>query len=639
VQTKLQVGAAHDRFEQEADSVAERLHAATAPDVTPAPLRVQRASESSEGQREAPASIEATVSAAGRPLPNREFFEARLGHDFSRVRVHDDGAAARSAADVDARAYTVGEHVVFGQGQLQPGNAASERLVAHELTHVLQQRSAPQVVQRSANAGGGSGSRLPDDVRATMERRLGSDFSSVTVHHSGAKARQVASSGAYAITRGDEIHFAPGRFNPNSAKGMGLIAHELAHVVQQRRGAAGSMSAQPALESEAERVERDVSASVATAPVSGRSRYPEHRKDSFDLLKVIRAAAGGSIAAVCDVVVSLAGDDPVVRKIDALRKEIVAKGASIILPASVVRTMESMYQGLKAHMPSWLPLPEIRFYPDGQPAAPLIIIGGIAITVEALILFLAFLLVAYWLLTNLDPATAKARRRAVEDIVDRIGELVKPRPIPYAPSDDAPPKPKESDKPRETDKPKDADKPKPVDPKPADPKVEPKTEPKTDPKGQPKADPKGGPKTGPRRPTPAIDLYPICWSPKLPDPQQRIFHRAMKEERDQFEAGRARMMADWRAFRDPDFDASKYHVHHVVPLYLGGDDNLRTNGVLWPARVHLRGHADLNFQPLVMAHPRPLSPYLTKHPVGTKYVKIGVKGEGLCAAVDPDKDT
>lgn len=70
--------------------------------------------------------------------------ESRFGHDFSEVRVHTDARAAQSAADVEARAYTVGQHVVFGAGEYAPGSSAGRRLVAHELAHVVQQSKAPE---------------------------------------------------------------------------------------------------------------------------------------------------------------------------------------------------------------------------------------------------------------------------------------------------------------------------------------------------------------------------------------------------------------------------------------------------------------------------------------------------------------
>ena len=132
---------------------------------------------------------------------------------------------------------------------------------------------------------------------------------------------------------------------------------------------------------------------------------------------------------------------------------------------------------------------------------------------------------------------------------------------------------------------------------------------KSKPKPKPKAEPvkddepgaKGAAKSG-ASPAPTGEkrdpsLYPICWSAYLPSPTQRLFARVEKEERDQGEQQSARIKAEGRAALDPDFDPSKYHVHHVVPLFLGGEDNLKKNGKLWPARTHLRGHADLNYQP------------------------------------------
>ncbi|MBZ0303138.1 MAG: DUF4157 domain-containing protein [Anaerolineae bacterium] len=85
---------------------------------------------------------------SGQPLDGdtRAFMEPRFGHDFSRVRIHSDGKAAESARAVQARAYTMGPHVVFGAGQYSPGTAAGRRLLAHELTHVVQQRDASELV-------------------------------------------------------------------------------------------------------------------------------------------------------------------------------------------------------------------------------------------------------------------------------------------------------------------------------------------------------------------------------------------------------------------------------------------------------------------------------------------------------------
>jgi hypothetical protein len=86
----------------------------------------------------------------GRPLypSERAFFEPRFGHDFGEVRLHGDAQAADSARALNARAYTVGTHIVFGSGQLASGTPAGRRLLAHELTHVVQQGEGAPALQR-----------------------------------------------------------------------------------------------------------------------------------------------------------------------------------------------------------------------------------------------------------------------------------------------------------------------------------------------------------------------------------------------------------------------------------------------------------------------------------------------------------
>jgi hypothetical protein len=93
-------------------------------------------------------------SGGGSPLaPDvREEMQGRLGHDFSDVRVHTDSQAHESAQSVNAHAYTVGSNVVFQRDKYDPGSAAGKTMLAHELTHVVQQRSGP--VDGSATSGG-----------------------------------------------------------------------------------------------------------------------------------------------------------------------------------------------------------------------------------------------------------------------------------------------------------------------------------------------------------------------------------------------------------------------------------------------------------------------------------------------------
>lgn len=95
----------------------------------------------------APPVVHRALAAPGRSLERavRAPFEARFGHDLSRVRVHDDRLAAASARAVAAEAYTVGPHVVFAAGRYAPASAAGRRLLAHELAHVVQQGPAARV--------------------------------------------------------------------------------------------------------------------------------------------------------------------------------------------------------------------------------------------------------------------------------------------------------------------------------------------------------------------------------------------------------------------------------------------------------------------------------------------------------------
>lgn len=92
--------------------------------------------------------VEQTLQSSGQPLhtDTRSFMEERFGHDFSQVQVHHDRLAQRSSADINALAFTHKNHIVFGTGQYQPQTDKGKKLLAHELTHVVQQRygSSPE---------------------------------------------------------------------------------------------------------------------------------------------------------------------------------------------------------------------------------------------------------------------------------------------------------------------------------------------------------------------------------------------------------------------------------------------------------------------------------------------------------------
>jgi len=112
-----------------------------------------------------PPIVHEVLGSPGRPLEpqTRAFMEPRFGHDFSRVRVHTDGRAAASTQAVNALAYTVGQNVVFGDGQYAPQTSSGRGLLAHELAHVLQQQSGSRAPIKS-------GSIIGKDAEAALER-------------------------------------------------------------------------------------------------------------------------------------------------------------------------------------------------------------------------------------------------------------------------------------------------------------------------------------------------------------------------------------------------------------------------------------------------------------------------------------
>ena len=158
LQTKLRINEPGDAYQQEADRVAEQVLAKPAhPGASSAPLRIQRHTGQATGNVDtAPASVDRALASPGRPLEPAllQDIEQRFGHDFSGVRVHSGAAAEQSAQDVNANAYTVGQNIVFGQGRFEPGTQEGRNLIAHELTHVVQQDGEQlQRVQMQAKVG------------------------------------------------------------------------------------------------------------------------------------------------------------------------------------------------------------------------------------------------------------------------------------------------------------------------------------------------------------------------------------------------------------------------------------------------------------------------------------------------------
>lgn len=166
-QAKLTVGTPNDQYEQEADRVAEqvmRMPDSTAsnqgdsplspdPQALTAPL-IQPQTRSGSTVEVSP-SLTADIASAkngGQPLAHsaRDFFEPRFGQDFSDVRVHPD---FQRSQDLKAQAFTTGQDIFFDQGQYNSDTTTGQKLLAHELTHVVQQggESSGKVIQRQYN--------------------------------------------------------------------------------------------------------------------------------------------------------------------------------------------------------------------------------------------------------------------------------------------------------------------------------------------------------------------------------------------------------------------------------------------------------------------------------------------------------
>ncbi len=173
IQKKLKIGKPNDRYEQEADRIAEkimtmpasncttcdekeRLQPKLADEISPLIQRKEYGEEEEEeeetlqdkrtGQSETKVTSEIEnhifcTKGMGNSLPNstRAFFEPRFGYDFRQVRIHHDAESARLARQLNAEAFTYGRDIYFGAGKYSPDTTKGKKLLAHELAHVVQQ--------------------------------------------------------------------------------------------------------------------------------------------------------------------------------------------------------------------------------------------------------------------------------------------------------------------------------------------------------------------------------------------------------------------------------------------------------------------------------------------------------------------
>ena len=160
-QRKARLGAANDSLEHEADRAANNVMQGRSPGPISAatggePQRAEQAAGSSAAAAGSKSAIASPGTGSAMAPGVRGFFETRFGADFSGVRIHAGAPAAASAESLQARAYTVGQDIVFGAGEYQPGTPDGRHLLAHELAHTIQQsRGQAPLVQRKLKVGAG----------------------------------------------------------------------------------------------------------------------------------------------------------------------------------------------------------------------------------------------------------------------------------------------------------------------------------------------------------------------------------------------------------------------------------------------------------------------------------------------------
>ena len=342
-QAKLEISVPEDLSEREADRFADQVMRAAGPAPAPAPAgedregraelagaerepeqagKVQRASTGTSAIRAggpvlgrgASRGIAAARTGGGEPLPEpvRAFMEPKFGEDFSGVRVHRDARASGLARAVEARAFTVGQDLFFREGAYEPGTYKGKRLLAHELTHVVQQRegaASGAVVHRDAEpAAAGAGSsevgglvrRLHDAFEAGFVG--GTDEAEVFAVLTKARDRGLmrALDAAYSTTYPGDLDIEGELVDELSGEDLER-ALRIFHAGMSRGMAVGSAAPAPAPAASTSAAFEPVAAAAgATTPAPGRSA-PEASDEAHRAAEKARTRAEVHAASANDI--------------------------------------------------------------------------------------------------------------------------------------------------------------------------------------------------------------------------------------------------------------------------------------------------------------------------------------------------
>ncbi len=266
-QAKLRVSQPDDVFEQEADRVADRIMGSQdSAEINESTMGhekvVQRRCEECEEEEQVQLKRQPGgtmsgegISSASNPLPqirrlghesmssrDVQFFSSKLNRDMSDVKIHHGHEASMLAKQFNARAFTLGNHVVFGENQYQPQTTEGKRLIAHELVHVVQQNGSPGEIQREppVSGEGTSDVALTDDQKRWKIQELRNEvdrlYKTVDIngHHWMAFFRNVNTAYALAVSKHKQVIDAQNQVNAEraaiimaamSAISMGALAY------------------------------------------------------------------------------------------------------------------------------------------------------------------------------------------------------------------------------------------------------------------------------------------------------------------------------------------------------------------------------------------------------------------------------
>jgi len=261
-QAKPTASSPGDAYEQEADRVSEQVMRMPEPrprrdgasgagqakfqTAQPSPENVRvhtkRVTASELAQTEAPSIVHQVLRSPGQSLNSatRAFMASRFGYDFIHVRVHTGGEAADAARAVRARAYTIGGDIVFGAGEYAPTTPGGKRLLAHELTHVMQQQvsGGPHILSRtpddskreSEDKKESKESKKEEDKEDKERQKLLAEFTERTGLSSDQLAQIKAAMRAFSlhqlrIMRDSGLRFSPGDSLPPELQGRAKIGN------------------------------------------------------------------------------------------------------------------------------------------------------------------------------------------------------------------------------------------------------------------------------------------------------------------------------------------------------------------------------------------------------------------------------